>query len=730
MHMAPRSPRRNDLHSDGTSPFLSYNVRPPKRFGPDGMPLNGPDGPPKRFGPDGLPDEDLPSFSGLGEYGPDGERLERSGGPVKYGPDGMAKSVVETGRRHGVELEAQDELGWYQAESGRLEQEELAGRNFGAICRAVDELHQMGRCPSGRWTNDPAVFPDITFPGVVPFPPDDAQLYLPRLRSRQQGAQRPGEGPAAPEEQATIDDRRWARLVEYGAVSGAAGSSACCLFDNSDTHATHCGRVYQGQLDNAFLVEALNAISLRPKLARRLFYYADVERSVYVLRLFKNGTWVRVEIDDYVPAGPRSADLGDEALPFCCHSEHFPSVLWPSLVEKACAKACTMRSPDGVSDSGGWQALGGGGRVEEAFADLTGGIAGCFSTRDVAPDRLFVYLHELQRDCLFVCRPHLNNCMKRGALLNPFANYAVNRAAHHDGACYVQVLCAAGPHSGGGGMPHHDVPDALQRLFPEKSADGFFWLGIHDFHFYFDILIECRLTNSPDVGIAGMPPPRLPMAIVPSPQNGLPSGPFHAPPMPGAHPLQDQQAIFCEWVFANAGVVSEHCPPEFRVALPEFPCEIVAIVEQTDPRITQTGPNRKTHAAILLKVYECIGDDVYSSELVCKSNWIPVRSSMVAFRSSKGGVFKIIAEFERGVRCDRLIFRCYASWPSVNVSAGVSLHKHFLAKPVAPPLAVKWTFVGCMDPFKLARTDEPEPLDEDIDELRRQLSKAQQCTVM
>ena len=31
---------------------------------------------------------------------------------------------------------------------------------------------------------------------------------------------------------------------------------------------------------------------------------------------------------------------------------------------------------------GGWEAIGGGGKVEDALADLTGGVAGRFYTKD------------------------------------------------------------------------------------------------------------------------------------------------------------------------------------------------------------------------------------------------------------------------------------------------------------------------------------------------------------
>mmetsp|Transcript_59165 Transcript_59165/g.152179 ORF Transcript_59165/g.152179 Transcript_59165/m.152179 type:complete len:789 (-) Transcript_59165:48-2414(-) len=502
--------------------------------------------------------------------------------------------------------------------------------------------------------------------------------------------------------------RPWIRLVEFAQTCGPGCSGAVSVMpDNSHHKVTHCGRVFQGELDNSYMVEALNAISLRPKLVRQLFHCWDVERSIYILSLFKNGTWLRVEIDDYVPASR-------DNHPYCCRSEYFPEVLWPCLVEKAYAKACTVRGPNVYHHSGGWEALGGGGHVDDALSDLTGGVAGSWRTGDVSPDRLFIYLHALQRECLFVCRVHIGNCTKNGVTLNPLAYHAVNRAAHVEGGCYVQVLCSSekGVHSGG--LDNLAVPDSLWRLYPEKAGDGFVWMNAYDFHFYFDVIYECRLVNSPDVGIEGMPPPRHEPVFGP---GLLPTLPYHEYP------------VWAEWLFANAGAVTERAPPEYGLNLPEAPCEVIIAVEQTDTRIVQLGADRKPHVSVLLKVYEQIRGDAYSSVMVCKSNWMPVRGAMVAFKSTHGGQFKIVAEMTAGARCDRLVFRCYTSHPGAIASAGTSMQRHLLAQPEDPPLGLKWTFVGVVPSERLARADAPCAAPQDLDELRREHDD-EKCSVM
>jgi hypothetical protein len=672
-----------------------FNARKENEFGPDGMKRT-------ELG-EFLPDGELNEYKGRFTYGPDGMKVEEDDPDeqVQIGPDGMVQVAISGEKHHGVEVG--NDGTWFKAENIMHEEEARAQTRFKLICDCVDNFHKTGRCYEGRWTNDPAVFPDDLFPGVEPFPPNDAQLHVPA-----------GYGQKLHHE---AQSSHWTRLVDYG-PSGGFGSSVCNVFDELHSDATNCGRVFQGMLDNAYFIEVLNAISLRPLLARRLFHAYDVERSVFVVRLFRNGTWVSVEVDDYVPTdtSDESAAAMDSGLPFCCRSEYFPSVLWPSLVEKAYAKTCTLRfpggeGPEGEHESGGWEAIGRGGRVEDALVDLTGGVAGHFSTQDVAPDRLFIYLYELQRYCLFVCRTHQANCIKYGVPLNPFSHYAINRAAHVEGGCYVQLFVVNERGHNNGGLEQLSIPDSLIALYPEKSQDGFMWMNLYDFYQYFDKIFECRLTNSPDVGIRGMPPPKLPNALKPSFEN---------------------QPIFFEHLFANDGLVTTHNPPEFSVSLPEKPCEIVISVDQVDHRLEQLGSYRKPYVAILLKVYEEKDKGSYNSTIVCKSDWMPLRGSMVCFRCSTGGKFKIIAEMQDGLdkRCERLIFRCYSSiGAGVSVMAGTSVVKHNLVFG-GRLQACKWTFVGCVPPEKLVRVDEPLPLDEDIDAMRQRQQQQEDCTVM
>jgi len=274
-----------------------------------------------------------------------------------------------------------------------------------------------------------------------------------------------------------------------------------------------------------------------------------------------------------------------------------------------------------------------------------------------------------------------------------------------------------------------------------------------DFHEYFDTIFECRLVNSGDVSIPGMPPPRMPPPMPPagelSPIAGmasmLPGPPPMGPPgMAGMPPVDfmgrplpptpsgigyqhvhadGTQVGWFEWVFANPGIVSSRNEPEFTVRVPDrlCPCEIVASVEQLDPRMLMRTPDRASPAAILVKVYEHVeGRNYYSKDLVCKSNWMPLRDTMVAFTVLRGGEFKLVAEFPNHmVKVNRMIFRCYTSQPNVTVTASAASVNHMLVIPPGPPKAQKVTFVGCVRPDRLDHKDQPQYLDEEHDCLRK-----------
>jgi len=687
-------------------------------------------------------------------FGPDGQPLQ-AGTTVKVEKDGSVTPQIQSHQK--VELHDQ---GWFHAESNRYEQEELAKIHLSAISRAVVERQQAGLCNDGRWINDPHEFPDLGLTGtvtsnpVIPFPPNDKQYfisgkYMPK-ESHLRHTAVPNFGHNG------YDSSTWMRLIDF-----AQHADAVHLFDEFSVK-THCGRVLQGALDNGYFVEALQAIAMRPKLVKQLFYGWNSRRSCYIARLFKHGTWMRVEVDDYVPVGRPGRDGADENVPICCRSEQFPNVLWPCLIEKAYAKIHTLRGSPGAiteEDCGGWEALNGGGKTEEALADLTGGVAGRFYTHDVSPDRLFIYIYELQRDTLFVCRPNEEICDLYGVRLNSYYPNVVNRAVQWEGGLYIQIFCGA-PGVFDGGLQDITVPYGLVHCedYPEKTEDGFFWVNHNDFSQYFKEIFECRLVNSGDVAIPNMPPPRFETVRPPPTGFGMPPGMFTPSATAGymqqgmgpgqmealgtsanqrvlenvstgflqrgvQHLAPDGTPLpWYEWIYANPGDILRSNEPEFTVTVPEHdcPCEIVCSVEQIDLRLQLKEPGRPEASPILCKVYEKVaGENYYSSQLVCRSNWIPVRDAMVAFSVNRGGEFKITAELADGkTHINKMVFRCYSSRPNVMVSASAMNRKHLLVETDELPGGSRLSLVGLMEPEGRDK-DKPVYLDWEHDGMRK-----------
>lgn len=661
---------------------------------------------------------------------------------------------------------------WYEPYNFRKEQEDLAEKHLREISSKVDELYNKGEIHERKWTNDPMVFPAVDrenfnnpYFGVVPFPPHDQQFYL---RGFLNPLTSQLNKPSLPAHNPDVDhNSSWVRLSDF-----SQNMDASHLFAENGQGGDHYGRVFKGSLDTGYLAEAMTAVSLRPKLARHLFYCYDISRSIYIVRLYKHGQWVRIEVDDYVPVGTPTED---EFVPVCARSEHFPVVLWPSLVEKAMAKLFTRRGDLANSsdvDKGGWEALGGGGRVEDALVMLTGGVAGRFQTKDVSADRLFLYFYERQRDTLFVCRVNEAACTLYNVSLNPYYPYAVNRAIPWEGRLYIQVFCGA-PTLYDGGLQDLAVPYSLLHCpeYKETTSDGFFWCDVNDFHLYFDTIFECHLVNTPDCGIPNMPEPR----IVPRPLS-LDGGVMKAPKGKGLGKgmgtgeknmlsgrsfgvlntdSTGKPLLYYETVWCCSGMVNMSTEPEFNVVVPANvhevdgnPTEIIVSVDQYDQRMNLTGADPpvgmkvdwlQQPAAILLKVYEKCDFDLYRRQITCKSNWLPINHAMVMWKCKRGGSFKITCEFpDHAQYAEKLVFRCYSSIPGVEATAATATARHKLVRADDDPSGVKWTLVGSTPMEYMENPDVPPPFITERDCLRKaefdqtggMAQLAQDCSIM
>lgn len=629
---------------------------------------------------------------------------------------------------HKVDLSEKDhghvapQLGrWFETAPEGVE-EVVARNNLGLIRSRCEELYNSRAITENKWTNDPMVFPmPEGISGIQPFPPNDQQYYICGIydpeRSYLTHSAKPGHDLYT--DGSKEFNSAWVRLCDFSRHDGQVN-----LFQERGQKGYHMGRVMPGSLDNGYFVEALNAVTLRPKLVQNLFYCYDEAKSIYIARLFKHGQWWRLELDDYIPVSPPPEEHHENHGPICCTSEHFPHVLWPSLIEKAYAKLYTKRMSiigDDPEDLGGWESIGAGGRVEDALVMLTGGVAGRFRTREVSADRLFIYLFEHQMDTLFVCRVNQAACELYGVKLNPYYSYSVNRAVTWEGRLYVQVFCAA-PKCFDGGLQDLSVPYTLLQCpdYPEHEAEGFFWCDVNDFHLYFDTIFECHLTNTPPSAIPGMPPYRFPMPQ----QISSPQGPQRR---------QGEMPAYCGQVHCHDGPISKHNAPEFEIRISEgmdVECEVVCSFDQYDQRRMMDSPECEAPADILLKAYVKIGETFANKRpldvwhYVCKSNWLPINHSMVAFHCRGACRIKVVAEFpnEQEQTIEKAIFRCYCSIPDFSVAPSAMKKRNVegdLTDSGETPPAVKWSLVGAVDPALMENPDKPSEFDPDTDCLRK-----------
>lgn len=88
--------------------------------------------------------------------------------------------------------------------------------------------------------------------------------------------------------------------------------------------------IKQGALSDCWFLSALASLAERPALVRRLFITKEYnEEGVYKVKICKNGEWMVVTVDDYIPCYYNGGPLFSRAN---------GNELWVLLLEKAYAK--------------------------------------------------------------------------------------------------------------------------------------------------------------------------------------------------------------------------------------------------------------------------------------------------------------------------------------------------------------------------------------------------------
>lgn len=442
----------------------------------------------------------------------------------------------------------------------------------------------------------------------------------------------------------------WKRLQEftldtpYPVVDAAGGS----FFP-------HGGRVYQGALEDFYMVVALQTLGMKPKLIADVFAnmeFSNPRLGIFTLRLYKHGQWQDVQIDDALPF-----DRG--YAPLCANGEFWPDLAWPSLIEKAYAKI-----------HGSWEGLGGGGHVEEVLTDLTGGCATRFGTTDVAVDRLWQYLYEMMPICVFGCNLNEAEFSKRNVPIEQHWASSIWSLEKHNGVPYICV-CIAAPSGTLRHMPWCDVPSRDGY----GLADGFVWLRIDDFVSLFDTVYECRLFNT-DLG---------PLIV-----SGIPCSPAWMSGYPWYEELWAFQGhVYCE------------SAPSFLIEVTEVPNMITMEVSQTDVRYNdpheEKERGRGMQAPLLLRFYQCSrevsdqgGGEIYLCHL---SAWGHSRDACCGVKVVRPGKYLAMVSLPARYTSDKMIFRSYSTKPLAMIP--ITSHRSWIAVTPSMPLdAIPYSLSG------------------------------------
>ena len=180
------------------------------------------------------------------------------------------------------------------------------------------------------------------------------------------------------------------------------------MHTHAHTHAQVCapellltgnsiGAIRQGQLADGWLLGAVAAVATQPKLLNHLLVDWSEEWGVFTFRVFKDGKWRHVTVDDRLPAKKDSRTclfaVGVDAVTLeGQQGKRAERVMWVALFEKAYAKAhgCYAQLAKGA--------------VPYALKDLTAGAPQACCMRLPCTSALYVCLIRLPcTSALYVC---------------------------------------------------------------------------------------------------------------------------------------------------------------------------------------------------------------------------------------------------------------------------------------------------------------------------------------
>ena len=377
-----------------------------------------------------------------------------------------------------------------------------------ALARARQLLQQQrANPPANVKPSDAGRFSDVDFECRIPtgsvkgdFTPNPKVLYI---------------SGSAPKSAKKVDN--WVRLEELGGAEHDPGA-----FSVPTSGLGGSQFVLRDGLADTWLAAAVGMVCTRPDLVQQLLQHSEAGAGLHALRLFKDGAWTSVAVDDLVPCHGRSVKAQQPAY----SSSEQPGAGPLSLVQKALAKlyGCYEQLQTG--------------RVGWALEDLTGGVSDCIYLRDGVASAFDGTLKQPQLQAIQeitegTMYTRLAGLLEQGHLAG--ATYKLKYAAEGEApamACegetpahlvYPLLECkdldSAGqfvrlrnPYAkmpdgkaapewrgawGNAAADWQDNPGVAAQLGGRPPRDGSFWMDFNDFYRGFNKVHVCRLAPAP-----------------------------------------------------------------------------------------------------------------------------------------------------------------------------------------------------------------------------------------